>query len=158
MDDMSLLENQLPFFVIQELYNLAFASHSNYPSFTQLAFTFFRQYNTQNMSPDLNFEIKHFVDLLRTFFLPQPHRLPQRYRRESVTYLYTASQLHEARVKFKVSSSKCLFDLKFTNRVLEIPCFQLNYSAECFFRNVMANLLSLGSLCFRLYSHIGFPY
>jgi hypothetical protein len=138
MDDMSLLENQLPFFIIQELYNIAFTSHSNYPSFTQLAFAFFRQYNTQNMSPDLNFEIKHFVDLLRTFFLPQPHRLPQRYRRESVTHLYTASQLHEAGVKFKMSSSKCLFDLKFTNRVLEIPCFQLNYSAERFFRNVMA--------------------
>ncbi|XP_062176235.1 UPF0481 protein At3g47200-like [Alnus glutinosa] len=138
MDDMSLLENQLPFFVIQELYNLAFESRSNYPSFTQLAFRFFRRYNTQNMSPDLNFEIKHFVDLLRTFFLPQPHRLPQRYRGERVTHLYTASQLHEAGVKFKVSSSECLFDLKFSNGVLEIPCFQLGNPSEIFFRNVMA--------------------
>ncbi|XP_062177337.1 UPF0481 protein At3g47200-like [Alnus glutinosa] len=138
MHDMSLLENQLPFFVIEELYNLAFASHSNYPSFTQLAFRYFGRYNTQKMSPDLNFEIKHFVDLLRTFFLPQPPCLPQRYRHKRVVHLYTASQLHEAGVKFKLSSSKCLFDLKFTNGVLEIPCFQLKNFTECFFRNIMA--------------------
>jgi hypothetical protein len=136
--DMSLLENQLPFFVIKELYNLAFASHSNYPSFTQLAFRYFKRYNTQNMSPDLNFEIKHFVDLLRTLFLPQQHSLPQRNRGERVVHLYTASQLHEAGVKFKASSSKCLFDLKFTNGMLEIPCFQLGNSKECFFRNIAA--------------------
>jgi hypothetical protein len=30
--DMLLLENQLPFFIIEELYNIAFASHSNYHS------------------------------------------------------------------------------------------------------------------------------
>jgi hypothetical protein len=53
-------------------------------------------------------------------------------------HLYTASQLHEAGVKFKVGSSECLFNLKFANGVLEIPCFQLGNSRECFFRNIMA--------------------
>jgi hypothetical protein len=136
MDDMMLLENQLPFFVIEKLYDLTFSSRPNYPSFTQLAFKFFKRYNTQNMSPDFNLKIKHFVDLLRTFFLPT-HMLPQRDNGKRVTHLYTASQLHEAGVKFKVSSSKCGCDLKFTNGVLEIPCFHLNYSTERFFRNIM---------------------
>jgi hypothetical protein len=59
-DDMLLLENQLPFFVIEELYNFAFASRSNYPSFTQLTFEYFAYYNTQKMPPDdPNFKIKH---------------------------------------------------------------------------------------------------
>jgi hypothetical protein len=117
MHDISLLENQLLFFIIEELYNLAFPSRSDYPSFTWLAFRFFRRYNTQNMSPDLNLEIEHFVDLLRTFFLPQSHRLPQRNHGERVMHLYTMSQLHEAGVNFKVGLSECLFDFKFANGV-----------------------------------------
>jgi hypothetical protein len=137
MDDMLLVENQLPFFVIEQLYNLTFLSWSNYPSFTKLAFKFFKRHNTQKMSHNPNLKIKHFVDLLRTFFLPEPHRLPQRNNGEKVKHLYTASQLHEAGVKFKVSSSKCILDLKFTKGVLEIPCFHINYSTERFFRNIM---------------------
>jgi hypothetical protein len=141
MDDITLLENQLPLFVIKKLYKLAFASRSEYLSylfFTNLAFEFFKRYNTQNSSPDPNLKIKYFVDLLRTFFLPQPHRLPQRNSGKRVTHLYTASQLHETRVKFKVNSNKCIFYWKFTDRVLKILCFHLNYSTKCFFRNIMA--------------------
>jgi hypothetical protein len=136
--DLSLVENQLPFFVIDGLFNLAFASYSDYPTFTWLAFRFFNCYNTQKMSPNPNLKIMHFVDLLRTFFLPQPDKLPKRNRGQRVEHLYTASQLHEAGVKFKVSSSKCLFDLKFTNGVLEIPCIQLKNFTECFFQNIIA--------------------
>jgi hypothetical protein len=135
MDDLLLLENQLPFFIIQTIYNLAFKSCSNYPSFIQLTFDIFADYNSQNMPLNPNLKIMHFVDLIRTFFLP--HRLPHIYD-ERVTHLYTASQLHEAGVKFKVSSNKCLFDLKFTNGVLEVPHLQVDYSTECFFRNIMA--------------------
>jgi hypothetical protein len=136
--DLLLVENQLPFFVIDGLFNLAFASYSDYPTFTWLAFRFFNCYNTQKMSPNPNLKIMHFVDLLRTFFLPQPDKLPKRNRGQRVEHLYTASQLHEAGVKFKVSSSKCLFDLKFTNGVLEIPCIQLKNFTECFFQNIIA--------------------
>ena len=41
--DLSLFENQLPFFIFEELYNLAFKSLLNddqFPSFLQLAFDF----------------------------------------------------------------------------------------------------------------------
>jgi hypothetical protein len=52
--------------------------------------------------------------------------------------LYSASQLHNAGVKFKVDSSKYLFDLKFTNGVLEIPCLKLYNVTESLFRNLVA--------------------
>jgi hypothetical protein len=136
-EDMLLLENQLPFFVIEKLYSHAFPSWSNYPSFIELAFKFFKGYNTQDMPPNPNLKIKHFVDLLRTFFLPEPQKLPQRKNGEKVKHLFTASQLHEVGMKFKDSLSKCKFDLKFKNGVLEIPCFDLDYSTERFFRNIM---------------------
>jgi hypothetical protein len=44
LSDIWLLENQLPFFIIEELYNLAFASHSNYHSFTQLTCVLFFEF------------------------------------------------------------------------------------------------------------------
>jgi hypothetical protein len=136
-NDMWLLENQLPFFVIKEIFDFAFA-YSNFPSFAQLTFKFFSVYNTQEMSPDSNLEIIHFLDLLRTFFLPQSLRLPQRGNDIGGEHLYTASQLHDTGVKFKVGSSKCLLDLKFKDGVLEIPCLKLYNNTESLFRNLVA--------------------
>lgn len=40
-------------------------------------------------------------------------------------------------MKFKVGSSKCLFDLKFTNGVLEIPCFRIYRDTDSFVRNLV---------------------
>jgi hypothetical protein len=55
--------------------------------------------------------------------------------------LYTFVQCEsvgQGRVKFKVGSSKCLVDLKFTNGVLEIPCLTLYHNPESVFRNLVA--------------------
>jgi hypothetical protein len=145
--DICLLENQLPFFIIEELYNLAFVSHSIYPSFTQLTCAIFvdlarQQFSLQNephKSPYPDLKIMHFADLLRTFFLPQSQRLQKRNTRKQVIHnLYGASQLDEAGVKFKVGSSECLFELKFTNGVLEIPRLTLYDNTESLFQNFMA--------------------
>ncbi|KAF5444424.1 hypothetical protein F2P56_036901 [Juglans regia] len=140
--DLILLENQLPFFVIDRLFNLAFESRPNLctaNSFVQLTFDCFRVENSQKMSPnkipDLN--IKHFADLRRTFWLPPSERIPKR-SRKSIENLYSASKLHEAGVEFKVSSSKCLFDLKFKNGVLELPCLKLENTTDSLYRNLMA--------------------
>ncbi|XP_062176226.1 putative UPF0481 protein At3g02645 [Alnus glutinosa] len=146
MRDICLLENQLPFFIIEELYNLAFPSHLNYRSFTQLAYGIFEilvreLFSLQiepTMSPYPDFKIMHFADLLRTFSLPQSQRPQQRNLGDQIIHLYSASQLDEAGVKFKVGSSKCLFDLKFTNGVLEIPCLKIDDDTESIFRNLMA--------------------
>ena len=57
----------------------------------------------------------------------------------------SASQLHEAGAKFKVSSSKCLLDIKFDLKieVLEIPCLELDDETEVVIRNIMASEQSL---------------
>ncbi|XVE52814.1 hypothetical protein DITRI_Ditri02bG0154400 [Diplodiscus trichospermus] len=69
--DLWLLENQVPFFVLEELYSAAFGSWGITiypPSFLDLAREFFQNYNEQKRPTKI--EIKHFTDLLRTFFLP----------------------------------------------------------------------------------------
>jgi hypothetical protein len=147
LGDIWLLENQLPFFIIKDLYNLAFASHSEYHSFTQLTCELFEDLATDfcslqtklRKSPYLDFKIMHFADLFRTFSLPQSQRLQKRKpSKQFIKHLYSASQLDEAGVKFKVGSSECLFDLKFTKGVLEIPCLKLYDYTGSRFRNFMA--------------------
>ncbi|KAL4655102.1 hypothetical protein ACB092_01G426800 [Castanea dentata] len=149
--DLVLLENQLPFFVIKDLYK--------------------NDFNVQVMQPgNFNRKIKHFTDLLRTFYLPPyptssqpstpskskrcnwfnwitlklikrnkaPANEPQRDKVRKL--LYSATQLHEAGVKFEKSTSKSLLDLDFdtSDGVLKIPVLKLNDSAEVRIRNIMA--------------------
>ncbi|XVF29974.1 hypothetical protein REPUB_Repub16aG0017400 [Reevesia pubescens] len=82
--DLILLENQLPFFVLSQVYDLAFAGNPNFPSFLHLTCQFFSFYYNQNisiqdiLSPNsVHGEYrsklegaKHFTDLVRTFQLP----------------------------------------------------------------------------------------
>jgi hypothetical protein len=118
-----LLENQLHFFIIEELYNLAFPSRSNYHSFTELTCEYFEDLvkglflhqNKPPMFPYSTFKIMHFAELLRTFSLRQSQWLKKRNpdKKDNI-HLYSASQLDEAGVEFKVGSRECVFNLKFT--------------------------------------------
>ncbi|XP_040998216.1 UPF0481 protein At3g47200-like [Juglans microcarpa x Juglans regia] len=136
--DLILLENQLPFFIIKNLYMLALGSHSIYPPFLELTFNYFELHNLQEKRPDdRDLEIMHFVDLLRYFYLPPPQSLPER-STEVAKEMYCASQLAEAGLKFQLSSSKCSLDLKYNKGVLEIPSFTLDNATEIYARNLMA--------------------
>ena len=70
MLDLLLVENQLPFFVLEILFTLAFPSPSKkFPSLIQLTFLYFDCFNVQNITP-IDVKIEHFTDLVRTFQLP----------------------------------------------------------------------------------------
>ncbi|KAA8525431.1 hypothetical protein F0562_007302 [Nyssa sinensis] len=135
--DLILLENQLPFFILDALFNLTFPSVPDI--FLKLALDFFEDFNKQNKLS--NFKVCHFTDLIRTLYLPTSERPPR--TREKFQFLPTATELHEAGVKFKMGSSKCLFDIKFSKGVLEIPCFKIQDSTIANNRNLMALELCL---------------
>ena len=139
MLDLLLLENQLPFFVFEKLHQLAFPFLSNNESLLQLSFDYFEHFNDQRTPPGPNVKIKHFTDLLRTFKLP-PLSWEQPRCHQRIKYFYTATQLHDAGVKFLVGSSNCCLDIKFDSRKgeLEIPSLELDYSMEVVIRNIMA--------------------
>ncbi|KAA8525423.1 hypothetical protein F0562_007274 [Nyssa sinensis] len=135
--DLILLENQLPFFILEALFNITFASLP--VKFRELALDFFDHVNKQNRPP--NFEVRHFTDLIRTLYLPRsgrPLRTPTNFR-----FLPTATELREAGVKFEVVSSKCLLDIKFRKGVLKIPCFKIEDTTMPYIRNLLALELCL---------------
>ncbi|KAL2346754.1 hypothetical protein Fmac_000754 [Flemingia macrophylla] len=139
-EDLRLLENQLPFSVLDRLFSISI-SNSNIPSdpsFIQLAFDYFDCYNSAKLSFD-NTSIRHFTDLLRTFHLQ--HYLEKRPSRthDTVAHLPSATELSEAGLRIKVNKeSKCLLDLAFSRGVLRIPQLQVHDGTEISFRNMIA--------------------
>ncbi|XP_052108009.1 UPF0481 protein At3g47200-like [Arachis duranensis] len=113
--DLLLLENQIPFFVFDKIYNPAFASrlngdHDLFPSFMSVAVTYFSMFNKQGLL--LPSAIVHFTDLIRYFILLPSHTRLSR-NPELLVLGHSASELVEAGVKFIVNKSSCMLDLEF---------------------------------------------
>ncbi|MED6113680.1 hypothetical protein PIB30_073064 [Stylosanthes scabra] len=141
--DLLLLENQLPFFVLQKLYDVAFASNSaQHPSFIDLTLAYFKDNKVQqNFSHSaVAGNIKHFTDLLRSFFL-QPYIINRTIERgtEVLTHLKSATELCESRVEFKADSfNGNLLDLRFSDGTLTMPEIKVDDTTEVLLRNVIA--------------------
>ena len=143
--DLVLLENQLPFFVLEILFkqatNFLAQSRLNSHSLKELAFEFFKCYRVQKMPPSSSeTQIEHFTDLVRFLYVTGR----EQYRGAGgVKLSYSATQLHEAGVKFKVAPKEYgrhFLDIRFNlkNGVLEIPCIKLNDEKMRLIRNIIA--------------------
>ncbi|XP_021279692.1 uncharacterized protein LOC110413249 [Herrania umbratica] len=142
--DLMLLENQLPFFVLEELYNLAFPNSDI--SFLELACWYFGIHIDRSLR---NKGIKHFTHLIRYQVVSNSLRSIDRSR---VHNIYNASMLHEAGVKFlgvksgifKIGKSainntiNSLLDVDFEKGVLKLPVIDVAFETETRFRNLMA--------------------
>ncbi|KAJ9702535.1 hypothetical protein PVL29_004328 [Vitis rotundifolia] len=161
--DMTLLENQLPFFLLLSLYSLVappgpFAENQNdyvYHLFLPLSVEFFKDYlpmpeakKSDEIVTEIKkkisspHEIKHFVHLLIVCLQPSsPRKSP-----ESTSFKFvipTATHLREAGVRFCKLESKDkdndeLLDLDYKNGVLKIPHLKLQEKCESLFRNLIA--------------------
>ncbi|KAG6718425.1 hypothetical protein I3842_04G148400, partial [Carya illinoinensis] len=137
--DFLLLENQLPFFILKDLYGLVLVTNRiMYRPFIKVVFRYFQFLNTQKKPSDSDQNgIIHFVDLIRIFYLPET--LPERQTGSRVEKICCATQLAETGLTFKKSESLCYLDLKYhEGGVLEIPPFTIDNTMEIFARNLMA--------------------
>ncbi|XP_057723317.1 UPF0481 protein At3g47200-like [Arachis stenosperma] len=143
--DLLLLENQVPLFVFENIYNRAFASRlqlhgGRLPSFMWFAADgYFAYFNKQQVpSPDAS-SVAHFTDLLRYFYLPPSHTT--RRLRLPLVLGHSASELVEAGVKFQVTNKSthgCMLDLEFEHGTLKIPHIEADDATEIFLRNIVA--------------------
>lgn len=136
--DLLLLENQVPFFVLERLFNLSFSTRGgDFPSFLELTFDFFEEFNRSRLNFNNINRIRHFTDLIRTFHLQDP--LPSRIDGKVLKHLPSVTELSEAGLRFKVlESESCLLKLDFSGRVLEIPQLEVHDWTETLFRNMVA--------------------
>ncbi|KAK9682026.1 hypothetical protein RND81_10G045100 [Saponaria officinalis] len=148
--DLFLEENQIPFFVLERLFEEAFGAAYPHTSFLDLACTYIAKGGIPAAFGQVVIaattierikngpEIKHLVDLLRNFCFPSTLRVQaQEPSYTNVRFPSNVSNLRVAGVRFMASRSTNLLDITFSNGILEIPPIQLCDVTESFFRSMV---------------------
>ncbi|KAM3685482.1 hypothetical protein ACB094_11G123200 [Castanea mollissima] len=164
--DLILLENQLPFFILEELDKKFSKGRNSNDSFFMIASKYFSLY-IKNI-PDEKYKVKHFTDLIRYSRCP----LSKLEFKERKYELYSATKLHAAGVVFKVNDKekegsldikfkkcqplhkcpcltclwllnwlpclKCFWCLERMQPLLNFPRITIDDGTEGLFRNIMA--------------------
>ena len=141
--DLCLLENQLPFFIVEDLFKLSkILDHRE--GYSMIKFTHdllssaWGSWVPNDNLKDINFsEAEHFVDFLRICQKPAQQMQPKKL--ETLT-APSVAELHRAGIKFKLGSSKNLLEIKFDENegTLEIPRLKIGKRTEILFRNLQA--------------------
>ncbi|XP_059460366.1 UPF0481 protein At3g47200 [Corylus avellana] len=142
--DLRLLENQLPFFILEDLFDpkkITVSSQQNeIPSIIELSHNFFKKVIYLEGTKDKfeNFrssKVEHFVDLLRHLHLPLKEQPKGKIKTLTTP---TMTDLQQAGVRFNVGSSRNLFDIQFSEGILEIPKLILSDETELLILNLLA--------------------
>ena len=155
--DLILLENQLPFFVLEKLYMFAFNDFSGCnhcgegkqieehkkdlkkedAPFVTLSRKYFSHFDQRKHSI-IGEEVKHLTDLLRYLFCSVPELIQK--RRKHMVNLYGATKLDYARLKFEAIHERRLLDITFCNKrsILAVPQLVIDDNTEVVFRNLIA--------------------
>jgi len=139
--DLALLENQIPFFVLERLYSQVVESSTigqSLPSLPELALGFFKSVLYMN---DENFRIirrpyPHLLDLIHNCYLPPAIAVRSNIGERVSTQ--RATSLDEAGIVFRKGTTRTLFDLRFRNGALEIPPLRIHDSTVSLFQNLIA--------------------
>jgi hypothetical protein len=142
--DLQLLENQLPLFILEDLFEpckITVSSQQNARlSIIELSHNFFKKIMHLEGTDDRfknirSSKVVHFVDLLRHLHLTlkqQPKGKIQTLTTPTIT------DLHEAGVRFNVGSSRNFFEIQFSEGILEIPKLILSDETELSILNLLA--------------------
>ncbi|KAH8507090.1 hypothetical protein H0E87_009555 [Populus deltoides] len=135
--DLILLENQLPFFILEKLYKLLPENiKGENTEFKTLACFYFRRHFPSKFSSSATTPL-HFTDLVRS--LLSFNRKDKSV--EQIKSFHSATRLRQAGVKFKVPREHdCLLHVHFHRLRTEfhIPQLQIHGDTESLFRNLMA--------------------
>lgn len=135
--DMVLIENQLPYFVVKSLVGLLYQRGTD-PAI-QITHHFFSRYLDHIDVAKFKPEPDHFVDVLRSFILPEVPMKLEEITTFKVFNAPEATELLNAGVKFKPAetTSSCFLDIKFANGLLEIPTITVGDYTEPLYRNII---------------------
>ncbi|KAL5794970.1 hypothetical protein ACOSP7_003564 [Xanthoceras sorbifolium] len=149
--DLLLLENQLPYYVLNDLYMMVYSS-SEESSFFDLSIRYIGvifdilkrgEFSTQS-------EVKHFTDLLRAGLLKDLQITNSGPRDEEIDDLPSATKLNESGLNFRGIKDKCFLDISLIKRkrpkwlpfsevdAVRIPRIKISDDTEIFLRNLMA--------------------
>ncbi|KAK3188571.1 hypothetical protein Dsin_028132 [Dipteronia sinensis] len=139
-----MIENQIPFFILQELFQIVQIPKQCHHSITDLAFIFFKimipgdhLLHKEKFSQESN----HLLDLVRHCYLPTVQRIQAKKNViQNYKFRGTATELKESGIKLMRARRRVenLLDIKFNKGVLEIPTIHIHSFTETLFRNFIA--------------------
>eukprot|EP00268_Persea_americana_P047477 TRINITY_DN4951_c0_g1_i3.p1 TRINITY_DN4951_c0_g1~~TRINITY_DN4951_c0_g1_i3.p1 ORF type:complete len:302 (-),score=38.01 TRINITY_DN4951_c0_g1_i3:141-1046(-) len=136
--DLLLMENQIPFFVLQRLSGLIDSSDSS-PPLAESALKFFlsRCSTVLGRIDGSNIQIRHLLHLLHTAYVLCPGKYA---RLIEIPQIDCASKLEERGIRFRKKNvgDGDILDIKFEEGVIEIPAIQVWDKTEREFLNLIA--------------------
>ncbi|KAJ0098690.1 hypothetical protein Patl1_19864 [Pistacia atlantica] len=140
-----MLENQLPFFILEDFIHDTHinVSSNKYEKLSLLEIT--RGLTKlrwgylgieESLDESKYSKVDHLVDFLRCSIVPS--KSIEKDREEILTTSPSVTKLHQAGVKFKLGSSKNLFDIRFKNGILEIPRITICSPMKYVVKNMLA--------------------
>ncbi|KAK9290079.1 hypothetical protein L1049_008243 [Liquidambar formosana] len=142
--DLIRLENQLPFFVLECLFNLSkLPGEETGPSLVMLALEFF-DYALQRPEGVIkkyhNLEGKHLLDLLRSSIIPLIPQEPHTYDKSNSPshIIHCVSKLRRAGIKLQSVKADTFLTVKFRHGVIEMPTITVDEFTSTFLLNCVA--------------------
>ncbi|CAB4284707.1 unnamed protein product [Prunus armeniaca] len=132
--DLTLLENQIPFFILEELYRIIIQPHiEKYPkpnSVASLALKFFQPMHQQTIKEGTNTEdCKHLLHLLHNFFRPSLGHIIE---------LGGPATPSNQQTKKEGSADGQLLSINFNHGAIKIPPLFIDDTTDSLFRNLIA--------------------
>ncbi|KAI3442139.1 uncharacterized protein J3R85_001455 [Psidium guajava] len=134
--DVLLLENQVPFFVLEDLYNLTTLRTS--VTLFKLSYEYFKHALHGHELAATRIQVRHLVDYVRALQLPTFPRGTSKQAKE-FELTRSAKELQEAGVNFRqAAGSSSVLDIVFRDGTLEMPHLVVHEWTEVYFRNMIA--------------------
>lgn len=143
MRDFLHLENQVPFFVLQTLYDLSKGpGDDDQYSLVKLALQFFN-YGVQRPPEVLEkyydvSDVKHLLHLIHMSFINLPPEDPREFDSEYLQLVHSVTKLRRSGVKFRPRKCDGWLNIRFNKGVLEIPPLTIDELTSSFFLNCVA--------------------
>ncbi|KAK3028110.1 hypothetical protein RJ639_039804 [Escallonia herrerae] len=143
MLDLIKLENQLPFFVLEKLFDLTHTGNNSFSyTFTYLALYFYASFNPSMPKKCLTYHdskgVVHLLELFHSVYKPNVNRCPRYDRRRSIGSI---RDIRLADIKFKRGQTSNMLNIIYDQTgqaVLEIPQLLIDYSTGPLLRNLVA--------------------
>ncbi|KAF8039429.1 hypothetical protein BT93_B1845 [Corymbia citriodora subsp. variegata] len=146
MRDLLWLENQIPYFVLQKLFDMSVGSGNDGLSLAKLALGFFNymvQRPVHVLEKYYYKEGTHLLDLFGMSYIPdcqEEVRRPSKF----LHLIQCAKKLHQAGVRFEPTKTHSVLDVKFKNGIFEIPVLII----DDFWSSLFLNFIAYGQ-CYR---------
>ncbi|EFH52818.1 hypothetical protein ARALYDRAFT_349109 [Arabidopsis lyrata subsp. lyrata] len=132
-EDLILLENQLPYFILEKLFDPIVPTLTPHQTFRELVITHF---DCQGKIGD-NSKFRHFTDLVRLVRVETLPRLA-RGKYNPIEHMYNADKLDRGGVEFEAVDEEFSLSVRFEKGCLKMHCLRVDDEVEMKLRNVMA--------------------